>query len=150
MIGLIRQWNIHTGVVSWQADIGWNTGAANDIFRYAETVWGPGQDQKYDPTEFQHVVASMIQVRLTNEALTPPDVLGLSGISMDTHTPKRKRKPPSKQNAQQRRSKSRQSKMYPFPKPFFDSFVLGVKVWWYSEVSTLLYQINVRICLANF
>ena len=100
MIGLIRQWNIHTGVVSWQADIGWNTGAANDIFRYAETMRGPGQDQKYDPTEFQHVVASMIQVRLTNEALTPPDVLGLSGISMDTHTHQ-------KESANHRRSKTR-------------------------------------------
>ena len=32
VIWLISEWNIHTGVISWQADISGNAGAADDIF----------------------------------------------------------------------------------------------------------------------
>ena len=98
VIWLISEWNIHTGVISWQADISGNAGAADDIFWYAQTVdHGPGYQKgtqkppKANKTDFQFhddATASMIQVRLTNEALTPPDVLGLSGISMDTQKKK--------------------------------------------------------------
>ena len=109
---MISEWNIHTGVVSWQANISWNAGAAYDIFWYAQTVdtHGPGyqKPQKANKTNFQHyATASMIQVRLTNEALTPPDVLGLSGISMDTQK-KKAQTTVEAVNAQQR-NKSRQS-----------------------------------------
>ena len=117
VIWLISEWNIHTGVISWQADISGNAGAADDIFWYAQTVdHGPGYQKgtqkppKANKTDFQFhddATASMIQVRLTNEALTPPDVLGLSGISMDTQK-KKAQTTVEAVNAQQR-NKSRQS-----------------------------------------
>ena len=75
------------------------------FFRLVEKV---RKLSKANKTNFQHyATASMIQVRLTNEALTPPDVLGLSGISMDTQK-KKAQTTVEAVNAQQR-NKSRQS-----------------------------------------